>query len=86
MHKRRSIACPPSGEGLPPILPRPLFSTLTVTTKQLHKIAKINGWTKSRNGGKHFIYKHEQLNLQVTVPYQVKNDFVGKLIANQLTV
>jgi len=57
-----------------------------MNTKQLHKIAKINGWTKARNGGKHFIYKHERLNLQVTVPYQVKNDFIGKLIAKQLTV
>ena len=57
-----------------------------MTTKQLHKLAKINGWTKERNGGKHFIYKHERLNLQVTVPYQVKNDFVGRLIAKQLTV
>ena len=74
------------GSTDPPSYHAPLFSTLTVTTKQLHKIAKINGWTKSRNGGKHFIYKHEQLNLQVTVPYQVKNDFVGKLIAKQLTV
>ena len=64
----------------------PLSIPYTMNTKQLHKLAKINGWTKARNGGKHFIYKHEQLNLQVTVPYQVKNDFIGKLIAKQLTV
>ena len=72
--------------GDPPSYHTPISLLSLVTTKQLHKIAKINGWTKSRNGGKHFIYKHEQLNLQVTVPYQVKNDFVGKLIAKQLTV
>jgi predicted RNA binding protein YcfA (HicA-like mRNA interferase family) len=57
-----------------------------MTTKQLHKLAKINGWIKQRNGGSHFVYRHEQANLQVTIPYQVKNDFVGRLIAKQLAV
>ena len=57
-----------------------------MTTKQLHKLAKLNGWTKDRNGGSHFVYKHQKLNLLVTIPYKVKSDFVGKLIAKQLTV
>jgi predicted RNA binding protein YcfA (HicA-like mRNA interferase family) len=57
-----------------------------MTTKQLEKLAKIKGWTKQRNGGSHLIYRHERANLQVTIPYQVKNDFVGRLIAKQLAV
>jgi len=56
-----------------------------MTTKQLHKLAKVNGWVKERNGGKHFVYRHQNVNKQVTIPYQVKSDFVGRLIAKQLT-
>jgi len=59
------------------------FSSPTVTTKQLQKLAKINGWTLHRNGGKHYIYRHEDAGKQITIPYQVR-DFVGRNIAKQL--
>ena len=53
-----------------------------MTTKQLFKLAKLQGWTKKRNGGSHYIFtKHGH---SVTIPYHVKNDFTGKLIAKQL--
>jgi predicted RNA binding protein YcfA (HicA-like mRNA interferase family) len=54
-----------------------------MTTKQLQKLAKVNGWTLHRNGGKHYIYRHEDANKQITIPYQVKS-FVGHNIAKQL--
>jgi len=53
-----------------------------VTTKQLFKLAKLQGWTKKRNGGSHYVFtKHEH---SITIPYHVKNEFTGKLIARQL--
>jgi predicted RNA binding protein YcfA (HicA-like mRNA interferase family) len=54
-----------------------------MTSKQLHKLAKINGWVLHRNGSKHYIYRHEDAGKQITIPYQVKS-FVGHSIAKQL--
>jgi predicted RNA binding protein YcfA (HicA-like mRNA interferase family) len=54
-----------------------------MTTKQLLKLAKIQGWIEKRKGGSHLIYARGQQ--QITIPYSVKNDFTGKLIAKQLT-
>lgn len=54
-----------------------------MTTKQLLKLAKIQGWIEKRKGGSHLIYTRG--DKQITIPYSVKNDFTGKLIAKQLT-
>ena len=54
-----------------------------MTSKQLHKLAKLHGWTLHRNGSKHYIYRHEDAGKQITIPYQVR-DFVGRNIAKQL--
>jgi predicted RNA binding protein YcfA (HicA-like mRNA interferase family) len=54
-----------------------------MTSKQLHKLAKVHGWTLQRNGAKHYIYRHEDAGKQITIPYQVKS-FVGHSIAKQL--
>lgn len=54
-----------------------------MTTKQLLKLAKIQGWVEKRKGGSHLIYTRGEQ--QITIPYSVKNDFTGKLIARQLT-
>jgi len=56
-----------------------------MTSKQLTKLAKAQGWIMHRQGAKHMIYRHESLTKQITIPYQVR-DFVGKQIAKQLTV
>lgn len=54
-----------------------------MTTKQLLKLAKMQGWIEKRKGGSHLIYTRGEQ--QITIPYSVKNDFTGKLIARQLT-
>jgi predicted RNA binding protein YcfA (HicA-like mRNA interferase family) len=54
-----------------------------MTTKQLTKLAKVHGWVKERNGGKHMVYRHESTSKQITIPYQVRG-FVGHNIAKQL--
>ena len=53
-----------------------------MTTKQLLKLAKVQGWVEKRKGGSHLIYTRN--TQQITIPYSVKNDFTGKLIARQL--
>lgn len=54
-----------------------------MTTKQILKLAKIQGWIEKRKGGSHLIYTRGEQ--QITIPYSIKNDFTGKLIAKQLT-
>jgi predicted RNA binding protein YcfA (HicA-like mRNA interferase family) len=54
-----------------------------MTSKQLLKLAKMQGWIEKRKGGSHLIYTRG--DQQITIPYSVKNDFTGKLIAKQLT-
>jgi predicted RNA binding protein YcfA (HicA-like mRNA interferase family) len=54
-----------------------------MTSKQLHKLAKVHGWTLHRNGAKHYIYRHEDAGKQITIPYQVR-EFVGRKIAKDL--
>ena len=56
-----------------------------MTSKQLKKLAKAQGWILKRQGSKHMIYEHTSLSKQITIPYQVR-DFVGRNIAKQLTV
>jgi len=56
-----------------------------MTSKQLTKLAKAQGWVLQRKGSKHMIYRHTSHTKQITIPYQVR-DFVGKQIAKQLTV
>jgi len=56
-----------------------------VTSKQLKKLAKAQGWIMHRQGAKHMIYRHQSSSKQITIPYQVR-DFVGKQIAKQLTL
>jgi len=56
-----------------------------VTTKQLQRLAKVQGWIIHRHGAKHMIYRHQSANKQITIPYKVR-DFVGKQIAKQLTL
>ena len=53
-----------------------------MTSKQLLKLAKMQGWIEKRKGGSHYIYT--RASQQITIPYSVKNDFTGKLIAKQL--
>ena len=56
-----------------------------MTSKQLKRLAKAQGWVMHRQGAKHMIYRHTSTQQQITIPYQVR-DFVGKQIAKQLTV
>jgi len=62
-----------------------ILYTYIMTSKQLKKLAKAQGWVLERQGSKHMIYRHKSLTKQITIPYQVR-DFVGKQIAKQLTV
>jgi len=50
--------------------------------KQLKRLAKVNGWTKHRNG-KHEIWRRGDTE-QITIPHHTR-PFVAKNIAKQLT-
>ena len=54
-----------------------------MTSKQLIKLAKAQGWVLTRHGSKHHIFKHENAIKLVTIPYHTR-DHVGKQIKRQL--
>ena len=54
-----------------------------MTSKQLIKLAKAQGWVLTRHGSKHHIFKHENAIKPVTIPFHTR-DFVGKQIKKQL--
>ena len=77
---------PSAGGSIEP-LPLSLYiCSHTMNSKKLEKIAKINGWTKHRNGSSHMIYIHEANKLRVTIPYSVRDTHVEKILTKQLEV
>ena len=54
-----------------------------MTDKQLRRLAKVEGWIKHRNGGKHEIWRRGSSE-QITIPYRCR-PFTAQNIAKQLT-
>ena len=53
-----------------------------MTTRQLKKLAKKNGWEFERCGGSHFVYSRNGDRL--TIPYAARG-FVAHNISKQIT-